>query len=208
MTLQLREKPKFSQPPLPSHSRHEERMLWLDGISWERFKNLDASFEGMPSIKLSYATGVLEIMTIGSQHEYLKSTLSVLLEAYLREKGIRHYRRGGFTLMKEGETSGEPDESYCIGEDKEVPDLIIEVIMTSGSINKLDIYKPKGVPEVWFWKSNKLRVFHLKGADYQEVTRSEFFPELDLDMLVHYTQYQDQYDAIQAFVNTIREQNK
>ncbi|MDM8561297.1 Uma2 family endonuclease [Candidatus Parabeggiatoa sp. HSG14] len=205
MTLQLREKPKFSQPPLPLKERHEEQKLWLDGISWERFKNLDASFEGIPSIRLSYATGVLEIMTISPKHEYLKSTLSVLLEAYMREKDIRHYIRGGFTLMKEGETSGEPDESYCIGEDKELPDLIIEVIITSGSINKLDIYKPKGVPEVWFWKSNKLRVFHLKGEDYQEVIRSEFLPELDLDTLLHYTQYQDQYDAVQAFVKNIRE---
>jgi Uma2 family endonuclease len=208
MTIQLRENPQFSQPPLPLNEPHEERMFWLDGISWERFKNLDASFEGMPSIRLSYATGVLEIMTISPKHEYLKSTLGMLLEAYLREKGIRHYRCGGFTLMKEGETSGEPDESYCIGSNKEIPDIVIEVIITSGSINKLDVYKPKGVPEVWFWKSNKLRVFHLKGTDYQEVTRSEFFPELDLDTLLHYTQSQDQYDAVQAFVKTIREQNK
>jgi Uma2 family endonuclease len=147
-------------------------------------------------------------MTISPKHEYLKSTLSLLLETYMREKGIRHYRRGSFTLMKEGETSGEPDESYCIGEDKEVPDLVLEVIITSGSINKLDIYKPKGVPEVWFWKSNQLRVFHLKGDDYQEVTRSEFLPKLDLETLLHYTQYQDQYDAVQAFVNIIREQNQ
>jgi Uma2 family endonuclease len=110
--------------------------------------------------------------------------------------------------MKEGESSGEPDESYCIGEDKDVHDLVLEVIITSGSINKLDVYKPKGVPEVWFWKSNQLRVFHLKGADYQEVTRSEFFPDLDMDTLVHYTQYQDQYDAVRTFINAIREQNK
>jgi len=206
MTLQLREKPKFSHPPLIEG--YEEKMLCLEGISWERFKNLDASFDGLSSVRLSYTMGVLEIMTISPKHEYLKSTLSVLLETYMREKRIRHYIRGSFTLMKEGETSGEPDESYCIAEDKEVPDIVLEVIITSGSIKKLDVYRPKGVPEVWFWKSNQLRVFHLKGADYQEVTRSEFLPELDLDTLLHYTQYQDQYDAVQAFVNAIREQNQ
>jgi hypothetical protein len=140
--------------------------------------------------------------------EYLKSTLSVLLESYMREKGIRHYRRGSFTLMTDGETSGEPDESYCIGSDKEVPDIVLEIIITTGSINKLDVYRPKGVPEVWFLKSDQLRVFHLKGNNYQEITRSEFLPELDLETLLRYTQYQDQYDAVQAFVNTIREQNK
>jgi Uma2 family endonuclease len=126
----------------------------------------------------------------------------------MREKGIRHYRRGSFTLMTDGETSGEPDESYCIGSDKEVPDIVLEIIITTGSINKLDVYRPKGVPEVWFLKSDQLRVFHLKGNNYQEITRSEFLPELDLETLLRYTQYQDQYDAVQAFVNTIREQNK
>jgi len=122
----------------------------------------------------------------------------------MREKGIRYYIRGSFTLMKEGESSGEPDESYCIGSDKEIPDLVIEVIITSGSINKLDVYKPKGVPEVWFWKNNQLQVFHLKESEYQEVTHSKFFPELDLNLLLNYTQYQDQYDAVQAFQNAIR----
>jgi Uma2 family endonuclease len=205
MTLQRQEKLPFSQ--LPPNEHHEEQRFWLEGISWERFKKLDAAFEGMPLIRLSYARGVLEIMTLGFKHEYVKGTLRALIEAYMREKNIRYYIRGSFTLQKEGETSGEPDESYCIGSDKEIPDIVIEVIITSGSINKLDVYKPKSVPEVWFWKSNQLRVFHLKGDDYQEVTRSEFLPELDLEMLLHYTQAQDQYDAVQAFVNTIREPN-
>jgi Uma2 family endonuclease len=202
MTLQLQEKPNpFQPPPLKNY---EGQTLRLDGIPWENFKTLDSSFEGIPSIRLSYATGVLEIMTIGPKHEYLKSTISVLLEAYMREKGIRHYKRGGFTLMKEGEASGEPGESYCIGSDKDVPDIVIEVIITSGSINKLDIYKPQGVPEVWFWQADNLRIFYLQGDDYQEVTHSHFLPELDLDLLLHYTRYQDQYDVVQAFVNTIR----
>jgi Uma2 family endonuclease len=107
--------------------------------------------------------------------------------------------------MKEGESSGEPDEYYCIGSDKEIPDIVFEVIITSGSINKLDVYKPKAVPEVWFWKSNQLRVFHLKQGDYQEVSRCEFFPELDLDWLLEFTQYKDQYDAVQTFQKAIRE---
>ncbi|HIK45941.1 MAG TPA: hypothetical protein IGR64_13825 [Leptolyngbyaceae cyanobacterium M65_K2018_010] len=43
---------------------------------------------------------------------------------------------GSTTLKKpERQAGGEPDESYCIGTDKEFPDLAIEVIVTSGSIN-------------------------------------------------------------------------
>jgi Uma2 family endonuclease len=206
MSLQLQKKPKFSPIPVIEHTG--ECVVRVSGISWQRFKNLDACLEGIKSLRLTYVTGLLEIMTISSKHERLKTTLGYLLEAYMREKGVRFYGCGGFTLMKEGESSGEPDESYCIGSDKDVPDIVIEIIITSGSINKLDVYKPKGVPEVWFWKSEQLRVFHLKGNNYQEITRSEFLPELDLEMLLRYTRYQDQYDAVQAFVNTIREQKK
>jgi Uma2 family endonuclease len=206
MEPQLLNKPPFTQPPL--YEDREEGILKLNGISWENFKNLDASFESIPSIRLSYATGVLEIMTISPKHERLKITLGYLLEAYMREKGIRFYGCGSFTLIKEGESSGEPDESYCIGSDKKIPDIVLEVIITSGSVKKLDIYKPKGVPEVWFWKSNQLQIFHLKGNEYQQILRSEFLPDLDLEQLLHYVQYPDQYDAVQAFVKAIRESSQ
>ncbi len=127
------EKPKLI--PIPLIEKCEECVIRISGISWQRFKELDACLDGIKSVRLTYVAGVLEIMTISSKHERIKTTLGYLLEAYMREKGIRFYGCGGFTLMKEGESSGEPDESYCIGSDKEIPDIVLEVIITSGSIN-------------------------------------------------------------------------
>lgn len=47
-------------------------------------------------VRLTYLSGVMEIMSpIGGEHEYVKSTLGLLLEAYMREKGIRFYKLGG-----------------------------------------------------------------------------------------------------------------
>ncbi|GAB1541485.1 hypothetical protein NUACC21_41560 [Scytonema sp. NUACC21] len=43
-------------------------------------------------------------------------------------------------------------ESYSIGTKKGVPDIVIEIIVTSGTIDRKELYKPKQVPEVWFWK--------------------------------------------------------
>jgi len=152
----------------------------LEGISWERFNKIESDFDEVSSLKLSYLGGLLDIMApISDEHENVKSTVGALLEGYMREKGIRFYRRGGFTLKKEGYSSCEPDESYCIGTNKKVPDIVIEVIITSGSINKLDVYKPQNIPEVWFWKSSQLQVFHLKDGLYEEVEQSVFFPDLD-----------------------------
>lgn len=182
-----------------------ERLVTLHGITWEQFKAIEAQLQNNLGVRLTYLSGVMEIMSpIGGQHERVKRTLGLLLEAYMREKGIRFYAAGGFTLEREGYASGTPDESYCIGTDKEIPDIVIEIIITSGTIDRKELYKPLRVPEVWFWKSNQLRFFHLKGEEYQEVNKSEFFPELDKALLLRYIAHPDQYDAVQEFVQAIR----
>lgn len=191
----------------PAHQPTEEKLVTLYGISWEKFKAIEAQLEDNRDVKLSYLSGVLEIMSpIGEEHEEVKRTLSYLLEAYMREKGIRFYGRSGFTLEAPGYASGTPDESYSIGSKKEVPDIVIEIIITSGTINRRELFRPMNVPEIWFWKSNQLRVFQLKERDYEEVSRSTFFPDLDLALLLHYLGYPDQYDAVQEFQSVIRDE--
>jgi Uma2 family endonuclease len=183
----------------------DERLVTLPFITWEQFKAIEAQLQNNRGVRLTYLSGVMEIMSpIGGRHERVKRTLGLLLEAYMREKGIRFYASGGFTLEQEGYASGTPDESYCIGTDKEIPDIVIEIIITSGTIDRKELYKPLRVPEVWFWRSNQLRIFHLQGEDYQEVSRSEFVPELDKALLLRYIAHPDQYDAVNEFVNAIR----
>lgn len=197
MSTPLLDKPAF-QPA-------EEKLVTLHGINWEQFKAIEAQLLNNREVRLTYLSGVMEIMSpIGGEHEYVKSTLGLLLEAYMREKGIRFYKLGGFTLEETGYASGTPDESYCIGTRKQVPDIVIEVIVTSGTLNRRELYKPMRVPEVWFWRANQLRIFHLEAEDYQEVNRSAFFPDLDKALLLHYIGQPDQYDAIDEFTQAIR----
>jgi Uma2 family endonuclease len=188
----------------------EEKVVTLRCVSWEQFKAIEAQLENNREAKLTYLSGMLEIMSpIGDEHEYVKTTLGYLLEAYMRELGIRFYGRGGFTLEEPGYASGTPDESYCIGSNKETPDIVIEVIVTSGTIDRKELYKPKKVPEVWFWKSNSIRIFCLNAAgEYEEINRSHFFPNLDTAMLLEYIAHPDQYDAVNEFVQAIRNQNR
>jgi Uma2 family endonuclease len=196
----------FSLLDKPSPQPIEEKIVTLHGISWEQFKAIEAQLENNRDVRLTYLSGVMEIMSpIGAEHEYIKRTLGLLLEAYMREKGIRFYATGGFTLEAPGYASGIPDESYCISSRKEVPDIVIEIIVTSGSIDRKELFKPLRVPEVWFWRSNQLRIFQFQGDDYQEVNRSKFFPELDKALLLGYIAHPDQYDAVNEFVEVIRQ---
>ncbi len=58
----------------------------------------------------------------------------------MRIKNIRFYSRGSAILGKrENKTRREPDESYNLGSKKQIPDLILEITVISGGINKLEI---------------------------------------------------------------------
>lgn len=183
-----------------------EGISTLYSISWEQFKTIEATLDRSNGVKLSYLRGVLEIMSpVGPEHESVKSTISALLEAYMREKGIRFYICGGFTIESPQTASGTPDESYAIGTQKEIPDIVIEVIITSGRLDKKELYRPKQVPEVWFWKKGQITLFHLGEQGYEQRERSEFLPDLDLSVLKRYLDYPDQYDAVTDLINAIRQ---
>lgn len=184
----------------------QEKLVTVRDVSWEEFKGIEALLKDNRNVRLSYLSGMLEIMSpIGEEHEEVKSTFGLLLEAYMKELGIRFYKRGGFTIEEPGYASGTPDESYSVGTKREVPDIVIEIIVTSGTINRKELYKPKKVPEVWFWKSSEIKIFRLtEQGEYEEVNRSNFFPNLDKALLLQYINHPDQYDAIAEFTQAIR----
>ncbi len=179
--------------------------LTLKGVSWSQFESIEAAFESVGGIKFAYLDGILEIMTVSPEHEETKGTIRALLEAYLREKGIRFYIKGGPTLgSKEQGARKEPDESYNLQTKKAMPDLAIEVTFTSGGIDKLQLYKRLGIPEVWFWEDGVLSIYYLR-EEYEKVDRSELLPELDIALLVKYVTYFDQYDAVTEFIQALKE---
>ena len=86
--------------------------LTLVGVSWSQFESLEAAFESVGGIKFAYLDGILEIMAVSPEHQDTKSTIGILLEAYLREKGIRFYAKGSPTLgSQEIWARKQPDES-------------------------------------------------------------------------------------------------
>lgn len=84
----------------------------------------------------------------------------------------------------EGVASAQPDRSYCIGGVKRIPDLSIEIVFSSGGINKLERYRAIGVPEVWFWEDGVLALYHLRQNGYERIEHSELPGLQDLDLHV------------------------
>jgi len=171
--------------PLANGIEPEERLI-VCGISWRNYLALDKALgDDRPGPRFYYLDGDLELMTTSFEHERIKEWIGSLLEVYFEEAGVEIMPRGQATLRKAMKQAGaEPDKSWCIGDEKRFPDLVIEVALTSGGVNKLEIYRRFKVPEVWFWRKGKIEIFALAGTgDYNQVSRSQLLPDLDIALL-------------------------
>ncbi|AFZ22495.1 hypothetical protein Cylst_0118 [Cylindrospermum stagnale PCC 7417] len=183
----------------------EERQT-ITGVSWESYEALLNDLGDSLQYRVTYLDGVIELVSPNYRHERNKTIIGSLLEAYFQEKRIRYFPLGSTTFRKQTKKGGvEPDESYCIGTEKEFPDLAIEVIITSGGIDKLEVYKRLGVKEVWFFQNNQFKIYHLCGDSYEQVAKSELLPNLDLTILAQYAIADDPLDAALEFREKVRE---
>jgi Uma2 family endonuclease len=189
--MQLLEQTELPQP---------EEKITLYGVTWEQYDTLVSMFmDRFPGLRMTYLEGTLEIMGTSSEHERLKTIIARLLEMYAVEKRITLNGYGNTTFRKEAKQRGlEPDECYCLGELGELPDIAIEIAITSGSIDKLSVYQGLGVREVWFWKNNQFLLYRLE-EEYRKVDRSEFLPDLDLLLLSQFVNYDNQTEAVIAY---------
>lgn len=204
MNLELLDKLK-DHPDLISEDTEEQ--YTVTGVSWQAYEALLADLgDDFPGLRIHYLEGTLEITMPGRKHEVSKDNIARLLSAYFEETLTRFYGLGSTTFKQEAKRRGaEPDASFCVGTDKEFPDIAIEVVQTSGGINKLEIYQGLDVPEVWFWKKGKFAVYHLQNQEYQLSDRSQFLPGLDLTLVATYVLYPEPLDAILEFRAAIRQ---
>lgn len=186
-----------------------DQVIVLEGVSWadydvvDRLRGPDA-----PQPRIAYLDGVLQLMTTGLQHELLKKLLARLVEAYADEREIELLGAGNATFRKKAKRAGlEPDECYWIGEQRAVPDLAIEVVQTSGGIDKLEIYRRLGVREVWFWIDDAFAVYRLAGERYRKHAESVALRGLDLDHvaeLLRTTAPRQQAEVARAYRRSLR----
>ena len=198
----------IDEPELAGIDDPEERFT-TSSVSWQIYEALLTKLENNSHYRITYLDGVLEIVSPSARHEKLKKRLATLIEFYLIRKRIRHTPMGSTTIRNKLKKAGaEPDECYCIGEEKNIPDLAIEVIITSGSIDKLETYRRLGVAEVWLWEINRLKLYHLREETpsvflsthgYEQITSSELLPELDISLLEQCALISDQIQAIDEF---------
>lgn len=154
-----------------------DQRIVIEG-TWEKFKLIQQVSEESPGVRLAFYKGEIELFMPGLQHERFSEILGYLVTTALLHYGIVFIPSGSVTQEKAGEASAQADKSYCLGGSKSIPDLSIEVIFTSGSLNKLARYQALGVSEVWFWEDGIVSLYHLRQSGYERIEQSEL-PGLD-----------------------------
>jgi Uma2 family endonuclease len=193
----------------------EDRYI-TDGVSWHDYEVLLAKRGDSPGCRVIYLDGVLEIVAPSRRHESGKTRIGTLLEIYFLETDTEYFPLGSATFRLQEQRGGaEPDESYCIGAEKALPDLAIEVVLTSGGINRLEVYRRLGIQEVWFWQNDRFSLYHLREASpvqfahtygYEALTRSGLLPELDIEFLTECVRHANPLIATRGFRKRLREQ--
>lgn len=186
----------------------QDQRIVQSGRTWEQFKLIQEGFRNAPGVRLFYFDGTIEVLMPGREHELLSAVIALLLGLFFLEREIEFEPTGSMDQEKLGEAFVQADQSYCFGESKAIPDLSIEVVVSSGGMNKLARYRALGVPEVWFWEDGAFRLFHLRETGYEPVSRSEL-PQLESLDIALLTQcvlmgQTSRLDAARAFQQGIR----
>lgn len=193
----------FSLPlvsPSPGPQPGEVRVR-LSGVPWDTYVALRDAVTA-PSVRMIFYKGELEIVSTSPEHEEAKKILARLIEMYALLCDVPLLGYGSTTFRSAAKQHGlEPDECYCVGHRlTNVPDLAIEVVLTSGGIDKLPVYEGLGVKEVWFWENDDLSLYALRpGHGYESIPKSAVLPGLDLGVLAGLVRSGDQLEAVRSF---------
>ena len=169
-------------------------------MQWKTYQALLYDLAEDSSKQLAYDRGFLEIMTPLPEHEAYKVFLGRLVWTTTEVLGLEVASFGSTTLSRENLQRGiEPDECFYIQNEAlvrgktsfdftvdPVPDLAIEVDITSSSLNRLGIYAALEVPEVWRFNGEILLIYCLKDGAYEVQEYSQVLPILSKDIILDF----------------------
>jgi Uma2 family endonuclease len=186
-------------------ARASDQRVTLNDVSWSDFELILQIRGDRAGVRMTYLNGVLELMSPSVDHEGIKKTIARLLEAYADEKGIPFNGFGSWTLKNPGRARAlEPDECYSLSLGRPTrPDLAIEVVWTSGGIDKLEVYRGLGVGEVWFWREGVIEVWSLEAERYERRERSVLLADLDLVELARHIDAENQTESVTRYRQTL-----
>ena len=203
---------------------NEGRIL-LQNITWEAYERWLVEMGEHRNTRLNYDRGVLEIITPLFEHENQNRLLAQVARTVAEELNVEILSAGSTTLNRPDlEKGSEPDSSFYIKNESLIrgkrtidlktdppPDLVIEVDVTSSSIDREGIYAAMGVPEIWRCDRGEVKFLQLRSGNYVETEHSLAFPVLPVTEVAKFleqSQTVGETTLLKAFRAWVREQLK
>jgi Uma2 family endonuclease len=190
----------------------------LHAVSWEQYEAILTELPETRGTRLLYWRGTLEIMAPSFAHEVIKRLLSDCVFILTDVLDLPALPVGSMTLKRQKLAGAEPDDSFYIasetrvrGKDRIVlpddppPDLVIEVDLTSSSVDKLPIYIAMEVPEVWLYREGRISFLLLSDQSYVSSDCSRQFPFLAPNWLQDVLDHSDRRAALRLLRRRLEE---
>jgi len=150
----------------------QDQLLTITGASWQDYQEFNS--EEYPGYRVSYLDGEIAIMSPGRNHEKIAEVINRLIIAYCEKFDIQDFPFRQTRLEVKDYAGKEPDVAYAFNRDKELPDLVVEVIFSSGNLNSIKAsYQAIGIEELWIWQNNQITFYSLEQDHYVEIESSK-----------------------------------
>ena len=177
---------------MPTVLSPPEGRVILHNVSWSLYEQLLAEHVDKSSPRFVYDRGELEITVPSYEYEELNRLINDFIVVIAMEWDIEYCNAGSTTFKREDLERGfEPDSCFYVQRAGRIagkkrldltidppPDLVLEVEITHSALDKLPIFATVGVPEVWRYDGERVRMLALAGDSYVERERSLAFPAL------------------------------
>ncbi|MBV8884080.1 MAG: Uma2 family endonuclease [Chroococcidiopsidaceae cyanobacterium CP_BM_RX_35] len=173
----------------------------IPDVTWEKYIALLAELGDNRTTRTAYDNGVLEIRTPSQLHEAANRVLATIALTLAEEFGFEFNDLGSMTMNRPNLNRGvEPDSCFYI-QNAQVgqglgeaipadlpPDLALEVDIANSSDSKLNIYQAMGVPKIWLYQQEIIKIRRLEGGAYIDSLNSRVFPSVQTDQLNQWLQ--------------------
>ena len=146
-------------------------------------------------------------MTPSFEHERLNRLLADIAQALAFGKDLAIEPAGSTDFSREDMERGfQPDSCFYLGDKVAAikgkkrldisidppPDLVIEIDVTSRSLDKLPLYASIGVVEIWRFDLERLVIYRLEESGYQEMSTSQALSGVSATDLLTFIQQADE----------------
>ena len=174
------------------------KSVLLENVSWQLFETLLVELGDHRTARLAYDQGMLEIKAPLPEHEYYKEAIGVLVQDLADTLDVDYETLGSTTWKRQDLLAGvEPDNCFYFQNEPIIrgkldfdltqdppPDLVLEIDMTSKSLDRFPIYARLGVPEIWRYDKRQIKIYQLQGDKYVEANKSLAFPLIPVQQII------------------------